>query len=372
MKWSFKLFTLFDIPVKVHITFLFLLIFVAVVPGGFIGGFTGLSGVGVVILIFTCVLIHEFSHSLVARHYKVPVKDITLLPIGGVAQMDEVPEKPRQEIIISLAGPLASFALAFLFYLVGKSGGSVAYRPDSVWMILFQINAVLGFFNMLPAFPLDGGRALRAALALKVSWLKATRVAVAIGQLFAMVLFFAGFYINWWLSLIAIFIYLGAEGEERATTTKAAFTAVPVNVAMLTSWQSVSPSESIDDVLNRITHSLQWDFPVMEGDRLVGILPKDTIFSALRENPHDTPVSEIMIRDFYTASEDSPLEELFKKMSQSNLTLVPIMKGNELKGLINAEQLGRFQMVRAAEQESGSRVDWQKVWEYHPRDKDGK
>lgn len=370
MKWSFKLFTLFGIPVKIHITFFLLLLFTAVVPGGVMGGFTGLSGVGIVALIFTCVLIHEFSHSLVARRYSIPVQDITLLPIGGVARIDEVPDNPRQEIVISLAGPLASFALAIVFYLIGKYADGYPAHPTSLWSVLFQINTMLGLFNVLPAFPMDGGRALRAFLAMKMNWLKATRIAVTIGQLFAMLLFFAGIYLSWWLSLIAVFIYLGAEGEERMAETRMALASVPVSQSMLTSWQSVAPSDTIDAVMAKISHSLQWDFPVMEEGRLVGILPKDEIFKALPDKPRDTRVSEIMLRDFYWTTEDMPLDELAKRMSDSGVSLVPILRDGELKGLLSLEQLGRFQMMRVVEQERPVRLGFQRVWEYSSDEKE--
>ena len=138
---------------------------------------------------------------------------------------------------------------------------------------------------------------------------------------------------------------------------------------MLTSWEQVTPQETIEEVLSKITHSLQWDFPVMDGDRLVGILPKDAIFGALRENPATIPVAEVMVRTFYCASEDSSLDELFVKMSQTHVTLVPVMKGTELRGLINPEQLGRFQVLRSAEMETKAAVNWSKVWEYHGKEK---
>ncbi len=348
MKWSFEATRIFGIPLKIHITFLLLLLFVAMagtLPGN------PLSRMLAVVFIFACVVIHELAHSLMAMHYGVNVRAIVLLPIGGVSQMEEMPEDPKQEIKVSVAGPLTSLTLAAVFYiLAAMAGQNITLAGFSIFgprllANLFWINLMLGVFNILPAFPMDGGRVLRGILATTMEHTKATKVAVDIGQTFAILMFFFGIFFNWWLALIAIFIYLGAEGEEHATMLRAALRKVPVSRAMLTAIQTVGPSDSLGSVVEKACHSLQADFPVVEGDNVVGLLPKEVIFPAIHEKPAETPVSEIMRREFLTATRDETLDRVFQKMQGQGVSLVPIIEGDRLMGMINLEQIGKYHMM---------------------------
>ncbi len=351
MKWSFEVARLFGIPLRVHITFLLLLLFVAMGAERAGEAGTALYGVVTILFVFACVVLHELAHSLMARHYGVNVRAIVLLPIGGVSQMEEMPEDPKEEIKVSLAGPLTSLTLALAFYLFASaagqhfSGKGFSIFGPQLLAKLFWINLALGIFNILPAFPMDGGRVLRGILATRMSYTKATRLAVEIGQGLAVIMFFYGIWYSWWLALIAIFIYLGAEGEEHATMIRAALRDIPVTRAMLTRIETVSPSDSLRSVVEKACHGLQADFPVMEGDHLVGILPKEVIFPAIHEKPADTPVSEIMKKEFPFAASDETLDHIFQKMQGQGISLIPIVEEGRLMGMINLEQIGKYHMM---------------------------
>jgi Zn-dependent protease/predicted transcriptional regulator len=351
MRWSFQIGKVFGIPIRIHITFFLLIIFIGLYGGRMQGAQSGLQGMLSIILIFLCVIIHEIAHSLVARSYGVNVKDIVLLPIGGVSEMEELPQKPRQEINVALAGPLTSIFLAFIFYLVfvfltpEVRTFKISIFQGNLFLNLFIINLLLALFNLLPAFPMDGGRVLRGILGLKMELLKATKIAVGIGEIFAIFLFFYGLFFNPWLALIAVFIYLGAEGEKRATELKVAIADVPVKAAMLIEVESITSETTLGQVLERMCHKLQQDFPIIEGNKVLGILSRENIFSALHYHSKDTRIGEIMSREFISTSEDAPLSEVFKKMTSEKLSVLPVMQGENFKGLISLEQIGKYHML---------------------------
>lgn len=351
MKWSFQIGKLFGIPIRVHITFFLLLIFIGFYGSRLEGARSGLFGILSVILIFLCVIIHELFHSLVARSYGVKVIDIVLLPIGGVSEMEELPQKPKQEISVALAGPATSIILALIFYFAfafltpGMKSLKISIFQGNLLLNLFFINLILAIFNLLPAFPMDGGRVLRGLLGLRMDFLKATRIAVGIGEVFAIFLFFFGLFFNPWLALIAIFIYLGAEGEKKATELKVAIADVPVKVAMLTDVEAITPDVTLGTVLEKICHGLQQDFPIIQGNKVLGILSREKIFSALHNYPKDTKIREIMSQKFLSTTEDAALSEAFKQMTSEKLSVLPVMKGEVLKGLISLEQIGKYHML---------------------------
>jgi len=354
MKWSFEVTRLFGIPLRIHVTFLLLLLFVAMGGGPATEGASPLNRVVTVVLVFACVVVHELAHSLTAMRFGVNVRAIVLLPIGGVSQMQEMPEDPVQEIKVSVVGPATSLLLAAVFFVLASAAGEdVTPRDAARFTIfgpnlltnLFWINLALGLFNILPAFPMDGGRVLRGILATRMDHTKATRLAVEIGQAIAILMFFLGVFYNWFLALIAIFIYLGAEGEEHITMLRATLRKVPVSRAMLTSIDTVSPGDSLRSVVERACHTLQADFPVVEGDNVVGLLPKEVIFPAIHEKPAETPVSEIMKKEFLSATRRDTLDHVFQKMQGQGVSLVPIIEEGKLIGMINLEQIGKYHMM---------------------------
>ena len=175
--------------------------------------------------------------------------------------------------------------------------------------------------------------------------LKATRIAVGIGEIFAIFLFFYGLFFNPWLALIAIFIYLGAEGEKRTTELKVTIADVPVKAAMLTEVESITSETTLGEVLEKMCHKLQQDFPIIEGNKVSGIFSHEKIFSALHYHSKDTRIGEIMSQEFISTSEDAPLSEAFKRMTSEKLSVLPVMQGENFKGLISLEQIGKYHML---------------------------
>jgi len=351
MKWSFQIGKLFGIPIRIHVTFLLLLFFIGIVGSRQAGGSGAIFGMISIVFIFFCVVLHEIGHSLMAIRYGIDVKDIVLLPIGGVSRMEDIPEDPKKEITISVVGPLVSFALAFFFFLIAKTTGqNISVREISLFggnlvANLFWINLILGMFNLVPAFPMDGGRVLRGILATSMDSLRATKIAVSMGQVFAIVLFFFGIFFSWWMALIAIFIYLGAEGEERMVALRTTLGKSPVRMAMITEINTVSPDQTVGEVLEVICHGFQQDFPVVEGGEVVGILTKEAVFSALHKHEKSALVGDVMKKDFVSTTEDASLSDIFKKMTIEKLSVIPVMKGKELRGMINLEQIGKYHMI---------------------------
>lgn len=350
MKWSFRIGSIMGIPVMVHMTFVLLLILIFF-AGAPIVGIGGLNGVLFVVLIFASVVFHELSHSIVARHFGIEVVDITLLPIGGVARMPNPPKDPIQEILISVAGPAASLILAFCLWILADLFGTEVTLSDlsvrgNMLAQLSAVNFILAVFNLIPAFPMDGGRVLRGLLGLYLSPYTSTRVAVGVGQVFAILLFFLGLWVmNLFMILIAMFVYLGAEAEERQMGIMMSLGGVTAGSAMSTNVETVSPSSTLGEVATLYAKAFQADFPVVDDRRLVGLVTRDALVTALHQSGPSALVSQAMVRDFFTAVEDTPLTEVLKKMQDSGINAVPILKGSELRGLITLEQIGKFNML---------------------------
>jgi Zn-dependent protease/CBS domain-containing protein len=352
MKWSFRIGSILGIPLQVHVTFLLLLLIVYFVGERFIG-IGGLYGLIFVGLIFASVIFHELSHALVARHYGINVVDITLLPIGGVARMPTTPEDPRQEILISAAGPAASLVLAISLWFVsdllgyGLSFWNVSIQGNLL-VQLAAVNFILAIFNIIPAFPMDGGRVLRGLLGLYMNPMTATRIAVGVGQALAIGLFFLGLLsMNVFMILIALFVYMGAEAEERQLGIMLPLKGVTARAAMVSDIDVLSPHETVGAVAERYCRGFQEDFPVVDDRRLVGLITRDTLVNALHRKGASVLVSEVMTRDFPTAAEDTPLIEILDKIQGSGSKAVPILKTGEISGLITLEQIGRYSMLCA-------------------------
>jgi len=361
MRWSFQIGKVFGIPIRLHVTF-FLLLFVFVL--GFDGGKMQISldGLALVVLLFGSVLIHELCHSLVAIRKGVPVSSITLLPIGGVAEMSTMPEPPADEVKIALAGPLASFVVAgFIFLLAGSLGyadevvklplgtgsGGALTRGGALFSRLFWGNIVLGTLNLVPAFPMDGGRVLRGALASRVGLLQATRWAVSCGQAFAVLLYLLGWMYPSLRGLIvlAVFIYIGAEGEEEEVEFRTDIAEVPARDAMLTRFDTLAPDMSITDSLDVLRHSQQEVFPVLSESKLAGFVSKNDVLNALRELPAEAVIGEVMNTAFVTCSPDTPMGSVFRDLERHNNEVVPVLDGGKLLGLISFDQIGRYHTI---------------------------
>jgi Zn-dependent protease/CBS domain-containing protein len=354
MGWSINIGKVFGINFRIHITFFLLLffIFVSVFPQH--GFEQALLATLFICSVFVCVLIHEIGHSLIARRFGKGAKSITLLPIGGVAMMEEMPEKPVQEIAMSIIGPFINLVIAAILYVfVGRWSGIGApnLTPDSVRAFfagLIGVNIMLAIFNLIPAFPMDGGRVLRGLLAMRLGFVQATTAAVFIGQAISLFFIFFGIFYNWWLAIIGLFLYMGAGSEKQQVILKSLLNNVPASEAMTTEFRTLRPDETLRHALEHFHHGCQDDFPVIGESGVEGVLTRDRILASIHEKGLDAPVSEIMDRTFDSVEPKMPLDDIYKKLLSSRKTAVAVVDKGNVKGMVCLDGISRYFMIKAA------------------------
>ncbi len=345
MRWSFPVGRLFDIPIRVHYTFLLLLAFIWYVESSVLGPEAGLHSVIFWALIFACVLFHELGHSLVAQSYGLKIASIILLPIGGVSQINEIPRDPIKEVAITIAGPVVNFLIAGVLLIIGKmlypslQFAEISLQSGSMIVDLFWANIMLGLFNIVPAYPMDGGRILRGLIAMRRDYLEATRLAADVGKLFAIGFIIIGFFYNWWLILIGIFVFSGASSEADATVITSALEKIQVRNLMITEFRTISPEEPLTAVVEKSLHVFQSDFPVVDGERFVGILTRSSVIESLHHRLHDKRVGELARTNFPSINPDSTAAEALAAMRTFKVTLAPVEENGRLEGIITMEKL---------------------------------
>jgi Zn-dependent protease/predicted transcriptional regulator len=361
MGWSINIGKIFGINFRIHVTFFLLLFFIFISVLNQYGINRAVLSTLFICAVFVCVLIHEIGHSLIARRFGKEAKSITLLPIGGVATMEEMPEKPGQEIIMSIIGPFINLAISLILYLaVGDwTGFRIAnLYPDSIKAFfagLIGVNVMLAVFNLIPAFPMDGGRVLRGVLATKMNYVRATSAAVFIGQAIAMFFVFFGIFFNWWLALIGLFLYIGAGSEKQHVILRSFLHRVPVSEAMTTDFRTLYPDELLSDALEHFYHGCQDDFPVIGKAGLEGILTRHDILASIHAKGLDVPVSEVMDRSFVSADPLMPLDEVYKKLLSSQKTAMAVVDSGKVKGMVCLDGVSRYFMLKTALQKIDQR-----------------
>ena len=360
MKGSLKVGTVGGIDIKIHFTFIFIILWAAAQGASGLGGMRGAAfAIVSVLLLFVCVTLHELGHSLVARGLGVRVKDITLLPIGGVARLETMPERPSHELLIATVGPLVNFVIALglglallllmgarLFFDLGYLA-RLLLGPDSFLSLvvyLLSANLVLGLFNLIPAFPMDGGRMLRALLAVWTSYPRATRIAARVGQVIAVGLALLAFspFGNISLVLVALFVFTGASYEDQMVQSRAALRELLVRHALpLRPVHAVAPEDTLASVMELGHHAGQYDFPVVRERILEGVLARNDLLAALRQAGGATRVEQTMRRDFPMVSFDDPLLHAQQLIAQSGLTALPVYDQDRFLGLITLEDINR-------------------------------
>jgi len=367
MRWSIKIATIAGIEVRIHLTFLLLLAFIGISYYLAGGKEAALEGVGFILVIFLCVLLHEFGHAVAAKAFGIHTPDITLLPIGGVARMQRMPDKPHQELVIALAGPAVNVVIAGLLFLVlglKVNWGEAADLADPSGSILAKVaavNVMLVLFNLIPAFPMDGGRVLRSLLAMVVGHAKATLVAARIGQGLAFVLGFVGLFANPLLIFIALFVYLGASSENAMAQMKEASAGARVADAMVTEFVGLGEADTIEVAVDALLRTSQQEFPVLDGaGRVLGILTREAMIRALRETGPATPVARVMRVCDGAAHPQDHFEGAFRMMQESGCPALPVVDGKgRLVGLVTTENIGELMMVRSILRE-GERPAWRR------------
>jgi Zn-dependent protease/CBS domain-containing protein len=368
MGWSMPVGSVKGTVIRVHFTFLLFLVWIAVTHYVQGGRDTALQGVVFILLLFLCVLLHEFGHVLAARRYGVQTPDITLLPIGGVARLERIPEEPSQELIVALAGPAVNLVTAAVLYLVlggvlPRESMEVQNSGASLLARLASVNIFLAVFNLIPAFPMDGGRVLRAVLAYRLGYSRGTQIAATVGQVVAFGLGLLGLMGNPLLIFIAIFVYLGAASEAHAVQMRQVSRGVLVSDAMITQFETLTPSSRVEDAVQCLIKTTQHEFPVVDGaGGLRGVLTRDDMIRALRERGPQTPVVEVMRTDIPVLHHRLPLEDALRLMQNDRLPAIGVANsGARLVGLVTPENIAEMMMILAAIPRRSVRMPWQRI-----------
>lgn len=365
MGWSFRIAKVRGIDIKIHVTFFLILLLGALqwannTPESPLDG--ALFGVALMTLLFTCVTLHELGHSVAAQYFGIPVREIVLTPLGGIAMITRQPEKPLHELIIAVAGPAVNVLIAILLFLVTGATmhatildargalGELFSRPSLEVMLLwlFAANISLAVFNMIPAFPLDGGRVLRALLAMFMSFPSATAVAATIGQVAAIGLGVLGFINgNFILILIAVFVFFSAGQETAQASSKAVLRTRRVGDTYNRYALTLNIGDRVSRVVDYLFTSYQPDFAVMQGSEIIGIVTRRDVFNALATHSRDMYVTEIMRRDFPTVQASASLDEVIALMTERGERIVAVFNGSDYLGLVSLEDLNEALAVLA-------------------------
>ena len=352
MGWSIPILRVAGIQLRIHITFLLLIAWIAFAYYSQGGSPAAVGGVLFILLLFTCVVLHEFGHALAGKAFGIKTPDITLLPIGGVARLERIPDEPVQELVIAAAGPAVT-ALIALGAFIG--GGSWNYPPTtetSIPDVLFTMNVVLLLFNLLPAFPMDGGRVLRALLATRMSYARATQVAATVGQGFAFVFGFLGLLNPNWFMLIfvALFVYIGASQEAALAQMKDVSRRFPVSSAMVREFRTLAADATLEEAVDALLATSQHDFPVIDATgNVAGLLTRHNLIAALRKNDPTLRVGHVMRRDIPTVTTGTRFEDAFRIMQECDCPAVPVLdRMKRLVGLLTPENVTELMMVQSA------------------------
>ncbi len=366
MRDSLKLFAVRGINIRLHITFPLILIWVVLQFGLLTGqGWDGaLFGVIVTLLLFGIVVLHELGHSIAAQNYGIGVQEIVLLPIGGVARLETIPENPRKELVIAAAGPAVNFALAVVLLVLDAVFG-LGGRFDSpeqmvaamttvsvpaIFNYIFVVNLFLALFNLIPAFPMDGGRVLRALLATRMDYVRATAIAVTIGQSLAWLMGLWGFLSGaFFLILIAVFIYLGAGQEGQMVQVRHVLRGLTVRHAYSRQTRALPPDATLEDAVQHILTGFQTDFPVCTGERLVGLLTYKRIVEALNEHQPGKVVSAVMLTDVQPVAPDDDLFKAQRRMIEENVDVLPVVEGGRFLGLLTSHDVNEVYLLASAQ-----------------------
>jgi Zn-dependent protease/predicted transcriptional regulator len=354
MHWSFPILRLGETEIRIHLTFFLLLVWIGVAHYQVGGSAAALDGVLFISAVFGCVVLHELGHALAARHYGIRTPRITLLPIGGLAEMERMPDNPWHEVVVAVAGPLVNVAIAgLLIYGFGATLSEQAFAsmesPSATfWSRLAAVNIVLVVFNMIPAFPMDGGRVLRALLSTKMSRKKATDVAANTGQVVALAFGFLGLVSgNALLVFVAIFVYLAAGGEAQAVSMQQLAKRLSSKDAMITQFESLDAGASLGDAAEALLRTTQHEFPIMDGaGKLRGVLTRASLVAGLEKGGRTVAVIEVMDREIPLVGEDERLDKVLQALQTSGAPVVGLVsRSGALSGYINRDNLMELLMV---------------------------
>jgi Zn-dependent protease/CBS domain-containing protein len=357
MSWSFPIGKLFGSEIRVHVTFFLLLLWIGVSHYQQGGTQAAIQGLAFIIALFACVVAHEFGHALAARRYGIRTPDITLLPIGGLARLERMPEKPGQEIVVALAGPAVNVVIAvvLILFMNTRFDMEALQRLDNpsldFVMRLASVNIFLVLFNLIPAFPMDGGRVLRAVLSLWNPRPRATNIAARIGQALAFVFGFVGLMGgNPLLIFVAIFVYLAATAEAQMVGLQDISRSLGVSEAMITRFEALGPQATVGDAAALLLRTTQHEFPIVDGaGKLRGFITRNAMIAALSKSGAGTSVIEVMIGNPPTVPTTARLESALKLLQEKGSPAVGVVdRDGKLVGYVTSENIGELMMVKDA------------------------
>jgi Zn-dependent protease len=365
MKWSWKLTRLAGIDVYVHATFFILIAWIGLSYWQVEGSLAAvISGVGFILALFGCVVLHELGHALTARRYGIRTRHITLFPIGGVAAMERMPDDPKQEIAVALAGPAVNLAIALGLWL-WLSVSSALVPVDQLSLTggpflerLMVINIILAVFNLLPAFPMDGGRVLRAALAMRMDHNRATQAAARVGQGLALWLGFMGLLYNPFLIFIALFVWIGAAAEAGMEQIKSTLSDAAVGRAMLTDFQVLSPDDFLSHAIELTLAGSQKEFPVLADAVIVGVLGQTELLKGLQAQGEQARVGDWMQREIKSADINEPLEKVLERLQNCHCPFLSVTEAGQLAGIVNLDNIMELIKIQTALQDQHGQTKW--------------
>jgi Zn-dependent protease/predicted transcriptional regulator len=356
MKWSLYIGKVAGIKIFIHWTFLILILFVIqtqLVKGSNFNEI--LLALGFIAAVFVCITLHELGHAITAKHYHFKTKDIILLPVGGLARMEGLPEKPSQELAVAIMGPIVNLVIAAGLYLALRFTSSI---PDlsnetqitagNFWFYLYSVNFFLALFNLIPAFPMDGGRILRALLSFRLSRTKATRIAANFGQIIAICFVLAGFYVNPMLIFIGLFVFLGAQAEKGFEELKATLKGIKVNEVLMNKYSVLAPAEPLSHAISLLLETQEKSFVIEDNGELKGTLSWKDIIAGLAQYRPDVMIKEVMNKNPRHIKSDEPLENVIQKMQEEPHVLYPVYSGNEFVGVLDMENINEYLLVQNA------------------------
>ncbi len=355
-KWSLYIGSLSGIKLYIHWSFLILLVWIFLMYfrlGHSISA--GLDGVIFILVLFACVILHELGHALMAKRFKVNTRDITLYPIGGIASLESIPTEPSQELMVTLAGPAVNLVIGILLWIylhiTNQMPDLETIRSGTIFNFPFAFsimyaNIALAVFNLIPAFPMDGGRVLRSLLAMKLDHSKATEIAARIGQFLAIVFVFIGFFYDFWLVFIGMFLFLGASSESRIGEIKYALEGIRVKDVMVTKFTSLTTDSTIHEASKSLVNTNEKSFLVMRDDNVEGILDYKDIIEALHNGEGQKTVEAYMQKEFIWIGYEDQLSDIFPVIRMGKQSLFPVKGNDKLTGVINSENIDKWILVK--------------------------
>lgn len=356
MKWS--LYTGKIAGIKIYIHWSFLLLIGWVVFSGIRASLSAeaiLYSVIFTLSIFLCVVLHELGHALAAKRFSIITKDIILLPIGGLARMENLPEKPMQELLIAIAGPAVNIVIAGFLYLATGTDNTFSKAQDftqvtneNFLILLFTVNLSLALFNLIPAFPMDGGRIFRALLSFRLPHYTATRIASVTGQFLSILFIIAGFFYNPFLILIGAFIFIGAQAEVEYSRARSFLSDYRVKDVVMKQYYTIDANDSLEKATNLLLDVQAKDFLVTDQNKVVGTIGSNEILKTLAQKGAQESVKTAMRKEVIFLSPEMPLTELLRTKAENNQTLMPVMENSHVSGVVDFENIMEFLLSKEA------------------------